>query len=135
METRQHSGTPHPQGGSDARESDLCRWSAAMSGLPAQQLGDHHEIVGQHGGTHQQFEMCGTLDQCALHTAATKQHGDPAFDAGAESLPSLERPALFVGFPFRASLASRLWDAGKRDTRGPTGLKVLFVEEATIGTI
>src|SRR5437870_6217754 len=79
--------------------------------------------------------MCGTLDQCALHTAPTKQHGDAAFDAGAEALPALERPALFVRFPFRASLASRLRDAGQRDARGLAGLRVLFVEEATIGTI
>src|SRR5438128_11479816 len=69
--------------GNDARESDLCRWSAATSGLSAQQFGDHHEIVGQHGGTHQQFEMCGTLDQFALHPAPTKQPGSAPFNAGA----------------------------------------------------
>jgi hypothetical protein len=114
---------------------NLCRWSAATSGLPTQELGDHHEIVGQHGGTDEQFEMRGTLDQGALHAAPTKQYRDAAFDAGAEALPLLERPAFFKRFPFGASLASRLRDAGEGDAGCPAGLKVLFVKEAAIGTI
>ena len=95
VERGHHSGTPDPQGAVATREDmNLRRWTAATSRLPAQQLGDHHEIVGHHGGTHEQFEMLGTLDQCALHAAPAKQHGDAAFDADTESLPLLERPAL-----------------------------------------
>ena len=60
---------------------------------------------------------------------------DAAFDAGAEALPLLERPAFFKRFPFGASLASRLRDAGEGDAGCPAGLKVLFVKEAAIGTI
>ena len=114
---------------------NLCGWSAPTSGLPAQQRGDDHQIVRQHGGTHEHFEMLETLDQGALHATPTKQHGDAAFDADTESLPSLERPALFEGFPFGASRAAGLRDAGKGDASRLAGLQVLFVKEAAVRTI
>ena len=48
--------------------------------------------------------MVATFDECALHAPPSEQHRDAAFDAGAESLASLERPARFERFPFGAAL-------------------------------
>src|SRR5712691_4627779 len=117
------------------RGVDLCGGSPSTCRFAVQQCGDHHEVVGQHRGTHEEFEMLATLDERALHAAPAKQHGDAAFDAGAESLPALERPAFFERFPFGASLAARLRDAGEGDASRLAGLKVLFVKEAAIRTI
>ena len=129
----------HPQGGGDDSEDEgLRRWSAATSGLaglPPQQLGDHQKIVGQYRGTHEEFEVCATLDEGALHAAPTKQHGDAAFDAGAEPLALLECAALFERFAFGAARAALLWDAGECHASRPAGLQVLFGKEAAIRTI
>ena len=65
---------------------DLC-CSSAAGRFAAQEFGDDHEIVRQHGGADQQFETLATLDERALHPAPSEQHGDAAFDARAESLP------------------------------------------------
>src|SRR5437870_6900406 len=79
--------------------------------------------------------MLATFNERALHPAPSKQHRDATFDAGAESLPALERRALFERFPFGAALPSRLRDAGERDTGRLACLNVVFVEEAAIGAI
>ena len=81
-------------GGGTRSGVDLCRWSAAACRVAAQELGDDHEIVRQHGGANQQFETLATFDERALHAAPSEQHGDAAFDARAESLPFLERRTL-----------------------------------------
>src|SRR5882672_466755 len=125
----------HRMGVHRRRGGGLCGGTPSARWCAVQQCGDHHEVVGQHRGAHEEFEMLATLDERALHAAPAKQHGDATFDAGAEALPALERPALFERFPFGASLPSRLRDAGEEDTSMLAGLKVRFIEEAAIGAV
>src|SRR6266436_8712356 len=63
---------------------------AGYSPVVIQQVGDSHQVVGEHGGAHQEFEMRASFEVASLHPAAAEQHRDAALNAGAESLSLLE---------------------------------------------
>ena len=109
--------------------------AGGASRLASYELGDDQQIVGDDCGSHEEFKMFSTFDERALHTAPAKEYRDAPFDAGAESLSSLERAALFVRFPFGAALASGLRDAADDDASIAAGLKVVFAEEASVGGV
>ena len=75
--------------GLDQRLNLCSGWPPAYV-FPAEQAGDHHEIVREDGGAHQEFEPFPPFDERALHAATSEQHGDTAFDPGAEALAVLE---------------------------------------------
>jgi hypothetical protein len=108
----------------------LCGSPPVASRSATQQLGDHEEVVGENRGTHEEFEMLTTLDECPLHAAPPKEYRDAAFDASAESLASFERAALLVRFALRAPFPARLRDTRQDHARGAAGLQVLFVERS-----
>src|SRR5206468_8979764 len=62
---------------------------AGYSPVVVQQVGDAHQVVGEHGGAHQDLETLAALERAPLHPAAAEQHRDAALNAGAESLPFL----------------------------------------------
>src|ERR1700736_3941222 len=75
--------------------------------------------------------MCET----SLHAAASQQHRDAPFDAGAKALTLLEVCALLVDFALRSSLATALRNAHHFDTIVLAGCQVLFTEEPAIRAV
>ena len=108
---------------------------AGYSPVVIQQVGDSHQVVGEHGGAHQEFEMRASFEVASLHPAAAEQHRDAALNAGAESLSLLE---LFTAL--QCVLLGRLVTSALRDRHlGYAGLfgvlYILGAEEAAIGRV
>ena len=59
-------------------EEALCGGSSAVRFLVLDELGDAHQIVGQHCGAHQHLEPLTAFGPAPLHSATAKQHGDAA---------------------------------------------------------
>src|SRR2546428_9020181 len=51
---------------------------AGYSPVVVQQVGDAHQVVGEHGGAHQDLEMRAAFERAPLHAAAAEQHRDAA---------------------------------------------------------
>src|SRR6266568_6380190 len=89
----------------------LCGGSPALRFLVLDELGDTHQIVGQHRGTHQHLEPLAAFGPAPLHSPTAKQNGDAALNADPESLCFLEGRAALQGFLLRGLLSSPLRDA------------------------
>jgi hypothetical protein len=50
-----------------------------------QQLGDLHEIVGEHRSANKQFEVLGTLGEATFHATTAHQHRDAALYGSAKN--------------------------------------------------
>jgi len=74
------------------------------------QARNHHEVIGDHGGSHQKLEVLSTLCKTALHAAVAGENGDAPLDAGTELLGFLELGAFLKCF-----LARRLFAAALRN--------------------
>src|SRR5215472_1885012 len=100
-----------------------------------QQLADLHEIVGEHGSAHEQFEALGALGEATLHAAAAHQHRDAALDAGAKTLAVLECARSLAGLSLRRPAAAALRNRDRGDAAIHARLHVLLTEEAAIGAV
>src|SRR5512136_1392985 len=100
-----------------------------------QQSCNYHEVVGEHRGAHQEFEVLATLRKTALHAAAAEENGDATLDAGTEPLGVLEGGALLKCFlVWRFSPAS-LGDAHEIDTMILAPPDIVRAEKPPVGTV
>ena len=98
-----------------------------------EQVGDFHQVVGQHRGADQQLETFAALGQTAFHTTPAEKDGDASLDAGPETLAFLEGRSFLVGLTFGRFLAPALRDALAGHAGLVTGVLVVGVVEAAIG--
>ena len=76
-----------------------------------QQLGNDHQVVGQHGSANQQLEPLAPLRQATFHAPTPEQNRYSTFDARTETLALLEYGTVLVGFPLRSLLTTALGNA------------------------
>ena len=100
-----------------------------------QPLGNDQEIVGQHGGAHQEFKMLPSLSQAPLHPTTAEEHRDAPLDAGPKTLSLPEGRAFFLGCSFGRLLSAPLGDAGQTDANLLGDLDIPFTVETAIGTV
>src|SRR2546425_1322618 len=103
---------------------------AGYSPVVVQQVGDAHQVVGEHGGAHQDLEMRAAFERAPLHAAAAEQHRDAALNAGAESLGLLERFTALQSVLLGRLVTSPLWDGDLGDASLFGVLYILGAEEA-----
>src|SRR5712691_11960240 len=75
------------------------------------ELGDAHQVIGQHRCAHQHLEPFTALSPATLHPATAKEDRNASLDADPESLSLLERGAPLQGFLLRSLLSAPLRDA------------------------
>ena len=97
-----------------------------------QQLGNDHQVVGQHGSAHQQLESLAPLRQAAFHATTPEQNRDAPFDASPETLALLEDGTVLESLPLRSLLTTALGNTDDLYSRTPAQLNILFAEETTV---
>src|SRR2546422_10291209 len=117
------------------RKAGLGGARAGYSPVVVQQVGDAHQVVGEHGGAHQDLEMLAAFERAPLHPPAAEQHGDAALNAGAESLGLLERFTALQSILLGRLVSSALRDRNLGDSGLFAGLYILGAEEAAIGRV
>jgi hypothetical protein len=100
-----------------------------------QQLGNLHEIVGEHRGADKQFEVLGALGEATLHAAAAHQYRDATLYASAKALAVFECARSFVGFALRRLAATALRNRYRGDAAVHARLQVRLTEEAAVGAV
>src|SRR6266446_1245884 len=105
---------------------------AGYSPVVVQQVGDAHQVVGEHGGAHQDLETLAALERAPLHPAAAEQHRDAALNAGAESLALLEFFTVLQCVLLGRLVSSALRNGDLGDSALFAGLYILGAEEAAI---
>src|SRR3989442_5735561 len=108
---------------------------AGYSPVVVQQVGDAHQVVGEHGGAHQDLEMRAAFERAPLHPAAAEQHRDAALDAGAESLGLLERFTALQCVLLGRLVTSALRDRDLGYAGLFAGLYIVRTEAASIGRV
>jgi hypothetical protein len=103
--------------------------------LLVQQMSDHQEVVGKHGGADQHLKALTSLGQTSLHAAPAKEHGDTALNACPEALSFLECRALFERLPFRGPLATSLRNTDELHSGILARFDVLIAEKASVRTV
>ena len=96
----------------------LCRTAPAFLFLD-QQLRNDHEIVGEYGGTDQEFEVLPSLGQATLHATAAEENRDAPLDTGTETLSFPELRTSFLSFTLGSFPASTLRDTHDRNAMEP----------------
>jgi hypothetical protein len=97
-----------------------------------QQLGNDHQVVGQHGSAHQQLEPLAPLRQATFHAPTPEENRYATFDASTETLALLEYGTVLVGFPFRSLLTTALGNTDDLDSRALAKRNILFAEETAV---
>jgi hypothetical protein len=97
-----------------------------------QQLGNDHQVVGQHGSTNQQLEPLAPLRQATLHATTPEENRYSTFDACTETLAFLEYGTVLVCFPLRSFLTTALGNTDDLDSRVLAKLNILFAEETAV---
>src|SRR6266568_3811224 len=105
---------------------------AGDSPVGVQQVGDSHQVVGEHGGAHQELKVLATFERAPLHPAAAEQHRDAALNASAESLALLELFTAFQSVLLGRLVSSALRNGDLGDSALFAGLYILGAEEAAI---
>ena len=100
-----------------------------------QQTCHYHEIVGNHGGSHQQFESLTTLGQTALHAATAEENGDAPLDAGPKALGTLEGWTLLNALLSWRFLPTTLGDRHDLDASVFALPDIVWAEKSPIGTV
>ena len=113
----------------------LCGGSPALRFLVLDELGDTHQIVGQHRGTHQHLEPLAAFGPAPLHSPTAKQNGDAALNADPESLRFLECRAALQGFLLRGLLSAPLRDAHLADLGLLATLHIVGAVKAAISGV
>src|SRR5450631_294475 len=119
----------------DKRKRALCSGSSAVRFPVLKQLGDAHQIVGQHRGAHQHLEPLAAFGPAPLHAPTAKQHGDPALNADPESLSFLECSAALQGFLLRGLLSAPLRNAHLADLSVPAALHIVGAVKPAISCV
>ena len=109
--------------------------SALALRLLGEQCGDNEQVVYEHGGPYEQLEVLAAFPERALHSAASEENRDAAFNPGPEPLAFLELRALLEGLSFGAPLATGLRDARELHTGLLACLDGLLTGEAAIATV
>src|SRR5437867_13157595 len=81
--------------------------------LLGEQCGDNEQVVYERGGPYEQLEVLAAFAERALHSAASEENRDAAFNPGPEPLAFLELRALLEVLLFGAALATALRNARK----------------------
>src|SRR5207302_1558212 len=103
--------------------------------LVLQQLGDPHQVVGQHRRSDQNLEPLAPFGQTAPHAPAANQNRDPALDADPEPLALLELRAALEGLSLRGLGSAPLGNAYMADPRLLALLLILGAVETTIACV
>ena len=112
----------------------LRRLCSARARLLFDEVGDSHEIVGQHGCADQQLEPLLSVCEASPHATPTEEDRDSAFNTGTEALGLLEGWTLFEGRTVRGFLSAALRNAHTADTGLLTAFLVVRIMKATIGS-
>src|SRR5436309_9278221 len=117
------------------RKRELCRAGARFFLVLAanEEFGDLHQIVGQNGDADECAEAVVAASQTTLHSPAAEEHGNAAFNAGAEPLRLFELRSFFKSLTFSRFLSAALRNAGASDTGFAANLLVVGAIKATIG--
>jgi hypothetical protein len=100
-----------------------------------EQARNHHEVICEHGSSHQKFEVISTLGKAALRAATTEGNGNTTLDACTELLSILENSALLKCFLGRRLFAATLGNANEIDALRFAPLDIIPAKKSSVGTV
>jgi hypothetical protein len=113
----------------------LCGAFSTAILLLDEQARNHHEVICEHGSSHQKLEMLSTLGKAALHAATAEENGNTTLDACTELLCVLESRALLKCFLVRRLFTATLGNANQIDALRFAPLDIIPAEKPSVGTV
>jgi hypothetical protein len=113
----------------------LCGAFSTSVLLLGEQACNHHEVIREHGSSHQKLEMLSTFCKTALHAATAEENGNAPLDAGAELLCLFELGALLKCFLLRRLFTATLRNAHEIDATIFALLYIVPAEKSSVATV
>ena len=132
MPTRRHPEQAAGWRNGMQKLSGACAWFFLIF-TPDEEFSDLHEVVGQNGDADKHAESFLAVSKTTFHASAAEEHGNAAFDAGAEALRLFEIRTFLKGGARGSFLSAALGNTSAADTSFAADLLVIGVIEAPVG--